>query len=146
MIRAVSIVAFAFGALIYTLIFAIWWVGEYRGYFISASAVEKVTFGLQSVFVPGAPPLLIALYFLVLKKTARENLAGLLWLLVFIPLHYFVCAITAHRPPIEWVPAQLLELAAAIAVVFLWAKKQSNKSSETHPLHLQSEPPPKPHG
>lgn len=103
--------------------YAIWlwaWSIEWRqAHYAAKPLLDQIWFVIDdAVFLSG-----LTIYLLILKKSARANSRGLIYAALFIPIHYYVAATTAHSTPEIYLPAQLVELIAAIAVIAFWKEK-----------------------
>ncbi len=123
-INVISLLVTACGALLYAFMVYIWTI-EWRQSGISEqSYLEKIWFLVENViFVSGLPPLLIAIYFLLLRKSTTDKLYGFLFVGFFIVAHYFTSAFAAHTPASIHVPIQLTELLAVVGLITLWRKR-----------------------
>jgi hypothetical protein len=94
--------------------------------------LEQLWFVIDhGIFLSGLPPLMLTIYFLILKKSVKANLRGLIYVTLFIPIHYYVAATTAHSTPEIYLPAQLIELTAAILLIVFW--KDEERAARTPP-------------
>jgi hypothetical protein len=98
------------------------WIG-WKQRAAAGSSMEQAVYGIDSVFQAGLPPLMLTVYFLILKSSARANVRGLIYVLLFIPIHYYVAATRAHSTPEAYLPAMLVELICAIALIAFWKEK-----------------------
>lgn len=131
--RALSLFVGVCGIAVYVFWLWTWWMVAKQGDFASRNLLQQILFVLDdAIFGSGLPPLLLTIYFLILKKSARANLRGLIYVAFFIPIHYYVAATTAHSTPEIYLPAQFIELIAAVALIAFW-KKEGPQSTSTTP-------------
>lgn len=123
--RAVAFFIGVCGIAVYALWLWAWWLDWQQGSFVAKPFLEQLWFVLDdAIFLSGLPPLMLTIYFLILKKSVRANRTGLIYVAFFIPVHYYVAATTAHSTPEIYLPAQLIELAAASALIVFWKEKR----------------------
>ena len=114
------------GIALYVFCLWTWWLEWQQGGFAAKLFLEKIWFVLDdAIFLSGLPPLMLTIYFLILKKSVRANRRGLIYVALFIPIHYYVAATTAHSTPEIYLPAQLVELVVAIALIVFWKEKDT---------------------
>jgi hypothetical protein len=78
----------------------------------------------------GLAPLLIAMYFLGVCKTRKAWLVGAFLLPLFLVAHYVTAVFMAHGPAAIHIPMIVVELAAAIAAIWIWEIKFRRKSTQ----------------
>lgn len=79
------------------------------------------------LFLGGLPPVILAVYFLILCKALKSNLWGLLIVAVSIfPIH-FVVAFAMSGSPSQFAPLQLGELLITFYLIASWKKKGVEK-------------------
>lgn len=101
-----------------------------QAHYAAKPLLEQIWFVIDfGIFFPGLPPLMLTIYFLILKKSVRANRTGLIYVALFIPIHYYVASMTAHMTPEFYLPAQLTELAAAIALIAFWKERPANATA-----------------
>lgn len=131
-LRALSLFIGTCGIVVYTFGLWTWWLEWHQGGFAAKPFMDQLWFVLDdAIFLSGLPPLLLTIYFLILKESVRANLRGLIYVALFIPIHYFVTATTAHSTPEAYLPAQLVELVAAVALIVLWKDKGRQSTATT---------------
>jgi hypothetical protein len=122
-LRVASIIIGVCGALLYLLLLADSSVEWVQGGYGAKSFGEQAWFLAEVIVLSGLPPLILTIYFLLLKSSVRANVRGMAYLAVFVPVHLYVAAVTSHGPPEVFLPAQGLELIAAIVLVLVWREK-----------------------
>lgn len=48
--------------------------------------------------------MLLVVHFLILGKTPKDFRAGLGFVILSIPIHYYVAGVTAHTTPLVYIP------------------------------------------
>ncbi len=131
-LRVVSLVFAMLGVLLYALLFYNWRVEWEQNLTIHESWLTEIWFVIGYViFASGLPPMLLALYFWVLREEARDWLAGFVFVPIFIVVHYVVSVFMAHSSPFVYVPMMAVELLGGIAVIRYWRGKPSDKGPGT---------------
>lgn len=122
--RTLCVVIGVCGFILYALNLFTWQIEWRQGGFSTRPLLERAWFVLDdAIFLSGLPPLMLSTYFLILRKSARANGIGLILAALFVVIHYYVAAATAHSTPDIYIPVQLAELIAALSLILLWRSK-----------------------
>ena len=125
MLRVASLVFVLLGALLYVLLFYNSRVEWEQNLTIHESWLTEIWFVIADViFASGLPPMLLTIYFWVLRKNPRDWLAGFAFVPLFIFVHYVVAVFMAHSSPLVYVPMMAVELLSAVAVIWYWQRKR----------------------
>ncbi|UXY15515.1 hypothetical protein N8I74_00425 [Chitiniphilus purpureus] len=89
--------------------------------FSSKDFLWKFDFIYMALFGSGLSPLMIAIYFLILKKTVRGNFIGLIYAVLLVPFHYYVMAIAAHNTKEVYLPYLVLRFIILLSIIFLFS-------------------------
>lgn len=81
----------------------------------------------DGVIMSGLAPLLVAVYFLLIKSDRRTNLAGFPILAFMIALHAIMVMYHAHNPPMLSLILQVGEVILAFILIGLWRKRLAAK-------------------
>ena len=123
-LRTLSIFIGICGFILYGLILFTWQSEWRQSSFSTRPLLEQAWFVLDdAIFLSGLPPLIVSTYFLILKKNARANGIGIIFVVLFILIHYYVAATTAHSTPDIYIPAQVAELIATVSLILMWRSK-----------------------
>jgi hypothetical protein len=68
----------------------------------------------------GTPLMVLVIYFFILGKTKEDWSWGLSFIVRGFFVHYIVVGVTAHAAWYVYIPLQLMELAALIAIIRYW--------------------------
>ena len=80
------------------------------------------------IYIGGLPPVILAIYFLILCKAPKSNLLGLLIVALSIfPIH-FVVAFTMSGSPSQFVPLQFGQLLITFYLIAYWKEKGIEKN------------------
>ena len=110
--------------MLYVFFLYLMYIGWTQGEHIHESIGTQIFYIIDTaIFGSGLPPLILVVYFLLLGNTPKDWGMGLLFVLLSIPIHYYVTSWAAHSEPIVFVPMQIVELAAVIILVTYWQKK-----------------------
>lgn len=130
-LRILALVVVLFGMLLYLyLAYSAVVPGWYQTPGIHSSWREELGYVVQDVvFMPGLPPLIVAIYFLLLGRTTQDWLAGFGFVVGFVVFHYVVAVWMAHGSPTAYLPMMLAELLAAIGLIWCWQRKRRNRTA-----------------
>jgi hypothetical protein len=122
-LRIFGLIIFCAGLLLYGLMAWIFYIEvtriNYTGW------PEFVLSFLQyAVFAPGLVPLIIGLRFLLLFRSPNEFAKGIvIFIPLFIVVHYIVAAVSAHDSGWPYIGFQLVEILLAGVVLFKYKKR-----------------------
>lgn len=122
-VRGLSLVVACAGLLLYGWFVYVFGVIEWQQQSISdESNSYRIWYFIQyPVFMSGLPPLILVVYFLILRKDVRANVWGLVFVALSVPVHATIAAVTAHQQAVTiYLPLQALELAVALVLVAVW--------------------------
>ena len=118
------------GIFVYGLFLYLWSIEWRQNTEIHLTVGSEVKFILSDViFASGLPPLLLTIYFLLLGKTKQELGVGIMAVVISIPVHFVVTVFAAHSDAWFYLPMQLAELLAALALIFYWHRHWRGKTS-----------------
>ncbi len=87
---------------------------------------EQALFITKSIMVSGLAPLILSTYFLLINKSSKANLRGIIYVILFIPIHIYVTAFSAHSPMKHALIPQSIEVLLAITLIALWKKNHNS--------------------
>lgn len=124
MLRVIAGIVGVLGVALYGFFLYLMYIGWTQGEHIHESLWSELFYIFDTaIFSAGLPPLILTIYFMFFGKTEKDWVVGLLFIILSIPIHYYVAGWTAHSEPVIYVPMQLAELAAAIGLIVYWHKK-----------------------
>lgn len=129
MLRVIAAIVGVLGIALYGFFLYIMYIGWTQGEHIHESLWSELFYIVDTaIFSSGLPPLILTIYFMFFGRTVRDWGMGLLFIVLSIPIHYYVAGWAAHSEPVVYVPMQLAELAAAIGLIVYWHKKYRTSS------------------
>lgn len=121
-LRALALAVGVLGIVVYLyLAYSAIVPGWYQTPGIHDSWERQLGYIIQDViFFPGLPPLIVAVYFLVLGRSRRDWSAGFGFVIVFLAFHYVVAVWMSHASASIYLPMMVVELLAAVGLIWYW--------------------------
>lgn len=126
LIRLISWTIGVLGIATYVFFLYMMYIGWKQGEHIHISIGSEIFYIFDTaIFGSGLPPLILTIYFMFFGKTLKDFGIGISVIFISIIIHFYVSAFAAHSEAIIYIPMQVIELAAAIFLVFYWRKRNN---------------------